>query len=224
MQSMRNATASIVRYHVTEYDSVRFLAPRSVEFARKPDIMASARLLELCEWPCMEALRGRMAPYECSLGSRQYLHHCGPILIGADLTITTRCTADRGPCSEWTVEVHDGHERVGHASLEFVVVHQSEFEDNRVAPKMPKPPQPLRYADATPLLPRQRTPDHVRLTLTARPGPVTSARQNRRLRTVPTTDDPAPDDPASGADDPQAPAAPRDGVWQRNGGGAWTPR
>lgn len=129
-------TVRTVRYQATAADSVRRLAGRSVEFARKPDIVASARLLELCEWPCMDAVRDVIEPAECSLGARQRLDHQAPIAIGAELTITARCTVAAHPYSEWEVAVHDGHEAVGRATLAFIVVDRNEFEQERLAPKV----------------------------------------------------------------------------------------
>lgn len=124
-----------VHYDVTAEDSVRRLAGRSVEFARKPDVVASARLLELCEWPCMEAIRETITPRECSLGARQQLDHRAPIAIGAHLVITARCTLACHSYSEWEVRVNDDYEQAGRATLAFVVVDRVEFEKYRVSPK-----------------------------------------------------------------------------------------
>jgi predicted thioesterase len=124
-----------IHYDVTGDDSVRRLAGRSIEFLRKPDVVASARLLELCEWPCMDVIGQVIADHECSLGARQELDHRAPIAIGAHLAITARCTVARHPYSEWEVSVHDGHEDVGCATLAFVVVDLAAFEQRHLAPK-----------------------------------------------------------------------------------------
>lgn len=124
-----------IDYVVSERDSVRLLAHRSIEFARKPNVMASARLVELCELPCMELLREHIGPHECSLGARQHLDHHAPITIGARLTITARCRAVSGAFSEWAVQVYDDHEYVGGGMVSFVVVDQAEFERRRLLPK-----------------------------------------------------------------------------------------
>ncbi|WIX79188.1 hypothetical protein QRX50_49060 [Amycolatopsis carbonis] len=77
---------------------------------RKPDVMASARLLELVEMPCMDALREHIAPHGSTLGTRQHVEHRGAVVIGARLRITARCAAAQGAYSEWRVmTVHDGH-------------------------------------------------------------------------------------------------------------------
>jgi predicted thioesterase len=124
-----------VYYDVTPADSVRCLAGRSIEFLRKPNIVASARLLELCEWPCMDVIGEVIADHECSLGVRQELDHRAPIAIGAHLTITARCTVARHPYSQWEVRVHDGHEDVGHATMAFIVVDRADFEERHLTPK-----------------------------------------------------------------------------------------
>jgi predicted thioesterase len=121
-------TARTLDYLVTPHDSVRSVTRRGPEFARKPPVMASARLLEVCEWPCMDALRETMQPHQCSLGTRQFLHHCGPIPIGALLTVVVRCTFVDGAYSEWDVQAHAWGDLVGTGSLGFVVVDQAAFE------------------------------------------------------------------------------------------------
>lgn len=128
-----------VHYDVTGDDSVRCLAGRSIEFLRKPDVVASARVIELAEWPCMEAVRETISAHECSLGVRQRLDHRAPIAIGAHLAITACCTVARHPYSEWQVSVHDGHEDVAFATLAFVVVDRAEFEMSRLSGKTPPP-------------------------------------------------------------------------------------
>lgn len=129
-------TVRTLRYRVTADDSVRALAPRrGAEFARKPDVMASARLVELCEQPCMEAIREHIAENLCSLGMSQYLDHRGPITTHAQLTLTARCTHATRRRSRWDVAIHDGHEHVGYGEFGFVVVDPTEFHDRRCAPK-----------------------------------------------------------------------------------------
>lgn len=125
----------IFTYVVAEADSVRAIA-RSPEFTEyKPPVMASARLIEVCEWLAMEMLRDDLEPHECSLGVWQHVRHSGPIAIGARLRITVERTSGRGRYSEWEVVVRDEFEEVGHARLGFVAVHQEEFTKRRVHTK-----------------------------------------------------------------------------------------
>jgi predicted thioesterase len=126
----------IFTYVVAEADSVRAIG-RSAEFTEyKPPVMASARLIEVCEWLAMEMLRDDLEPHECSLGVWQHARHSGPIAIGSRLRITVERTSRRGRYSEWDVVVRDEFEEVGHARLGFVAVHQEEFTTRRVHAKV----------------------------------------------------------------------------------------
>lgn len=129
-----------VAYTVTAEDSVRTIGLSPEFHSRKPDVMASARLVAICEWPCMDQLRERMEPHQWTLGTRQHLHHMAPILIGAHLTITALCLRSEGHRSTWRVGVHDEHEQVCTARLDFATVDKSDFYARRLRPKAPVPP------------------------------------------------------------------------------------
>lgn len=121
-----------VRYTVTDGDSVRAIT-RSPEFTvHKPPVMASAKLLEVCEWHSMEMLRAYILSHECALGVWQRIEHCGPIPLGARLTLDVECRVLRGTYSEWHITVTDEHEVVGRVGLGFVTVDQEEFTRRRV--------------------------------------------------------------------------------------------
>jgi predicted thioesterase len=135
---MRDTCVDVVRetqYLVVDDDSVRQVQRRGPEFQRKPEVMASARILEVCEDVCMDALAPILQPGECSLGSLQAAHW-GPIAIGALLTIRVQCTVFDGCRSLWEVVVHDGHEIVYQGTLGFVVKNQARFERTRLRPKL----------------------------------------------------------------------------------------
>jgi predicted thioesterase len=114
-------------YTVTGGDSVRAIA-RGPEFTMyKPPVMASAKLLEVCELHPMEILRPHILPHQCTLGVWQRIDHSGPISLGTRLTIDVECRELRGSYSEWHVTVADDREVVGRIGLGFVTVDQEEF-------------------------------------------------------------------------------------------------
>lgn len=129
--------ARTVTYTVTPHDSVRGIALSPEFHQHKPDVMASARLVAVCEWPCMDLLRERLEPHECSLGAWQHIRHTAPIPIGARLLIAASCTSLGRSYSEWQVDVRDEHEQVGTARLGFVTVDQADFELRRLRAKLP---------------------------------------------------------------------------------------
>lgn len=128
-----------VEYTVTRADAVRAIDLSPEFHVHKPDVMASARLVAVCEWPCMDLLRRDLKAHECSLGVWQHVEHLAPIAIGARLTLETRCVTQRHSYSEWRVVVHDEHERVGLAELAFVTVDREDFERRRLVPKQRAP-------------------------------------------------------------------------------------
>ncbi|WP_067676993.1 thioesterase, FlK family [Nocardia miyunensis] len=69
------------------------------------------------------------------IGTRQYLGHLGPITVGAEITLTTRCVRARGRFSSWQVTVRDSHEIVGEGRMDFVAVRRPHYEARRLAPK-----------------------------------------------------------------------------------------
>ncbi|MGH8877850.1 MAG: hypothetical protein ACRD0P_10980 [Stackebrandtia sp.] len=72
--SMIGATYQVT-HRITESDLVTSLFPGEAVFAGKPDVMATAMLGALCEWPAMEALRLRIGRHEDSLGTELHITH-----------------------------------------------------------------------------------------------------------------------------------------------------
>ncbi|TVT61969.1 hypothetical protein FNH05_01680 [Amycolatopsis rhizosphaerae] len=128
-------TGRTVHYEVTAADSARRMANRKVTLARGPEIATFTRLLELCKWPCVDAVRETIEPNECSLDASHRLEYRVPVPIGTRLVITARCTVSNHPYSEWEVSVHNGYEDVCHATLAFIAVDRAEFEQEQVKSK-----------------------------------------------------------------------------------------
>ncbi|GHF80987.1 putative thioesterase [Amycolatopsis bartoniae] len=116
------------------------------EWSDKPPVVASYVLVKLCEQYCMVALLENMPEGYCSVGSGQLLNHRAPVVIGAEVTFTVRCTEARGSYSKWEVVVEDSHGVVGDGWMAFAVVHKADFEARRIAPK---------HAAVIPTQPRQ---------------------------------------------------------------------
>jgi predicted thioesterase len=131
---LRQNHCVITPYKVAPEDSVRAIE-RGPEYANKPDVMGSAKILEVVEQIVMEELRPAMQPHERSLGTIQNVEHCGPILIGSMLSIAACCAELEGKRSMWTVHAHDGYETVYRGRLGFVVIHKDKFEHGRLARK-----------------------------------------------------------------------------------------
>ena len=124
-----------VTYQVTEKDMVSEQMPGVAVFAAKPEVMATARLLVVCEWPAMEALARHITIARYSLGVRADIKHRAPVIVGATLSVTTICLAVAGSRSHWATEAHDNYELVATVALELAAVDRVPFEQRRIAPK-----------------------------------------------------------------------------------------
>jgi fluoroacetyl-CoA thioesterase len=124
-----------VTHRVGERHMVHRLLPEVDEFVRKPEVMASAWVVALCEWPAMAALRAYLTDAECSLGTRIAISHLAPVPAGATLSTTARCVQVSGRYSEWSVHAWDDRELVAAGTVGFVVVDLAAFVRGRVAPK-----------------------------------------------------------------------------------------
>jgi len=114
---------------------VRRLFPDVAVFRQKPEVMATAWLVGVCEWPAMEAIRKHLEPGQCSLGTEVSVSHLAPIVEGSILTASATCLEVDGPFSKWSVEVWDEQEVVAVATAGFVVVEQDRFVRRRIRPK-----------------------------------------------------------------------------------------
>lgn len=132
---LRAGVHHTVRYQVSEEQLVRRVLPGVAEFDRKPEVMATAWLVAVCEWPAMEVLRDFMTDTQCSLGTRVDLSHCAPIVVDSILEVSAHCTRVDGACSDWAIHAHDGHELVAKGTASFVVVEMTPFVKRRVEPK-----------------------------------------------------------------------------------------
>lgn len=132
---LRAGVHHTVRYRVGEQQMVRKVLPGVAEFDRKPEVMATAWLVAVCEWPAMEVLREFMTDTQCSLGTRVDLSHCAPIVVDSILEVSAHCTRVDGARSEWAVQADDGHELVAKGTASFVVVEMAPFVKRRIEPK-----------------------------------------------------------------------------------------
>lgn len=122
-------------YWVKQTDMVPEVLPEAPEFGRKPEVMATGRLVMLCEWPPMEALREFLDDALDSLGREVKISHLAPVVVGATLTVTARCVDVVRTRTRWEVTAHDGFELVAAAEVECAVVQRVTFERRRLDPK-----------------------------------------------------------------------------------------
>lgn len=139
-----------VRYRVRRRDVASRIYRRLGRAKRKPHVLATARLIRLCELAAMDAMPG------VSLGKTVVVNHKAPAVRGSTVTVDAVCTHAEGRDWEWHVEVRDEHEVIALVDLGFVADIDGKRYARRLAPKLAARPARivwwLRILDALALL------------------------------------------------------------------------
>ncbi|HUP87547.1 MAG TPA: hotdog domain-containing protein [Acidimicrobiales bacterium] len=118
MQPGRSAALELL---VTEGDTA--IAARSGDVP----VLATPRILALCEEACCEAVASGLGSGETTVGMRAQLNHVAPVRIGA--TVRAEVTLDKveGRRLGFTVSVSDASGLVAAGRVTRVVVRREEF-------------------------------------------------------------------------------------------------
>lgn len=106
---------------VGDSDTARAMGSGDVE------VMATPRLIALCEEACCRALAGALDATQTSVGVRVQLDHLAPVRVGA--TVAAEATLERveGRRLVFTVSAFDGVGLVGAGRMTRVVVDTETF-------------------------------------------------------------------------------------------------
>ena len=121
-------------YRVPESKTVPHLYPEVPDFQAMPAVFATGFMVGLMEWTCMQLLAPHLDPGEGSLGVHIDVSHTAATPPGLTVTVTATCTKVEGRKLEFTIEGHDGVDRIGGGNHRRAVVRWDQFEE-RVAAK-----------------------------------------------------------------------------------------
>jgi predicted thioesterase len=120
-----------IHYRVQEDDLASNIYRCLGKSKQKPRVLASARLLWLCELAIMPALPG------VSLGVKFDIRHTAPAVRGSWVTVTAECTAQQGRYWEWYVTVRDMDGEISAGTLGFIAnVDAEDYTTRRIIPKI----------------------------------------------------------------------------------------
>jgi len=106
---------------VTEADTAATLRSGDVP------VLATPRLVGLCEEACVEAIRGEMAPGLTTVGMRVQFDHLAPTGVGRSVTAEATLERVEGRRLTFTVAASDAGGLVGAGKLTRVVVEVEPF-------------------------------------------------------------------------------------------------
>jgi len=117
------------RFVVPVSKTVPALYPEATEFAEMPEVLATGFLVGLLEWACIKAINPHLdCPREQSVGTHIDVSHEAATPPGLEVTATVELIAVDGRKLVFTVEAHDGVERISRGRHERFVVDRTKFQ------------------------------------------------------------------------------------------------
>ena len=113
--------------------TVPALFPDAAPFAAMPGVLATAYMVALMEWACVEQLSPWLEDGEGSLGTHVDVSHIAPTPPGLTVTVTTQVMAVDGRTIWFHVRAHDGLDMIGEGRHQRCVVRWDRFVPKAMA-------------------------------------------------------------------------------------------
>jgi len=125
--TLRAGLVTRFSYLVPETKTVPHVYPESELFRSMPSVFATAYLVGLVEWACLEALRPHLDPGEQSVGTNVNLSHSAATPPGLTVTVEVSIEEVLGRRVRFAVQAHDGVEPIGAGTHERFVIDPARF-------------------------------------------------------------------------------------------------
>jgi len=121
-------------YRVPEQKTVPHVYTESALFQSMPHVFATAYLVGLMEWACVEAMQPHLEPGEQSVGVDIRISHTAATPPGFTVKVSVTVEAVEGRKLWFRVSAHDGVESIGEGTHQRVLILSERFLD-KVAKK-----------------------------------------------------------------------------------------
>jgi fluoroacetyl-CoA thioesterase len=121
------------RHVVAVSETVRHLFAETPAINAMPEVFATAYMVGLMEWGCVELLAPFYEPGEGSVGTRVDVSHVAATPPGMTVTVTSRVTAIEGKFIWFDVAAHDGVDEIGRGRHQRAVVRFGRFAEKAAA-------------------------------------------------------------------------------------------
>lgn len=115
-------------YKVPTDKTVPYVFQESDLFQAMPPVFATAFMVGLMEWACMEALRPHMEDGEISLGTSICVSHVAATPPGMEVEVTVTLLDVDGARSKWAITARDERELIGEGTHERFTIRADKFE------------------------------------------------------------------------------------------------
>lgn len=115
------------RYQVPESKTVPHVYPESERFREMPRVFATAYLVGLLEWACIEAMQPHLEAGEQSVGTGICVTHGAATPPGLTVTVDLTVTKVEGRRVAFSVRAHDGVDAISEGTHERYVIDRERF-------------------------------------------------------------------------------------------------
>ena len=120
--------AGTFQYRVPPEKTVPHVYPESAIFRAMPPVFATAYMVGLLEWACMEAMQPHLDAGEQSVGTGIAVTHSAATPPGFTVTVDVTLTRVEGRRLAFSVRAHDGVEVIGEGTHDRFVIERSRFD------------------------------------------------------------------------------------------------
>lgn len=124
-------------YKVPVSKTVPHLYKESPELQAMPEVFATAFMIGLIEWTCVQLLEPHLDEGEGSVGVHVDVSHTAATPPGLTVTVEAECIEVRGPRAKFKLRAHDGVDEISTGTHDRFIVAWNRF-DRGLAPKRDK--------------------------------------------------------------------------------------
>ena len=114
-------------YQVPAHKTVPHVYPESALFEAMPQVFATAYLVGLFEWACMEAIQPHLEAGEQSVGIDIRISHTAATPPGFTVKVQVLVEAIEGRKLSFRVSAHDGVEPIGEGTHQRMLIQSQRF-------------------------------------------------------------------------------------------------
>ena len=126
--TLQNGMTFTHRYRVPQDKTVPFVFREADLFQAMPPVFATAFMVGLMEWACMEALRPHMDDHEISLGTNICVTHSAATPPGMQVEVEVELLEVSGPKTKWSIVARDEKDVIGEGTHERFSIDGKKFE------------------------------------------------------------------------------------------------
>lgn len=116
------------RYLVPIEKTVPYVFREAELFQPMPPVFATAFMVGLMEWACMEALQPHMDEGEISLGTNICVTHVAATPPGMQVEVEVALLEVSGPRTRWSIVARDELDLIGEGTHERFSIQKEKFE------------------------------------------------------------------------------------------------